>query len=91
VGGDGDEARGDLPYVQVVDLDDAGHGCERAADLVGVQAGGAASSRTRVDACSSDQPERSMSAATVRAARASTSAGPPNAMTAPAVTAAAEP
>ena len=57
----------------------------------GSRLAGAASSRTRVEARTSDQPERSMSAATVSAANASTSAGPPAAMIVPAVIAAAEP
>jgi hypothetical protein len=53
--------------------------------------GGAASSSTRVEARSSDQPERRMTAATVSAAIASTCAGPPAAMTAPEAIAATEP
>ena len=57
----------------------------------GSRPAGAASSRTRVEARSSDQPERTMSAATVSAAIASNSAGPPSAMTVPAVIAATEP
>ena len=46
------EARGDLPDVQVVDLDDARLGGEHVADLVRVQPAGAASMNTRPDAFS---------------------------------------
>ena len=79
VRGERREARRDLPDVQVVDLDDAlAARRARGRPRRGRCPRGAASSSTRADACSSDQPERSISAATVSAASASTCAGPPD-------------
>ena len=92
VRGERREARRDLPDVQVVDLDDA---LAATASAIPTSSGsmpcGAASSSTRAESRSSDQPERSMSAATDSAAIASTCAGPPDAMTTPATIAATEP
>ena len=70
------EARGHLPHVEVVDLDDRGLRREQVADRVRIDADGCRFENVRADARSSPYAARSINAATSSDARGSARSNP---------------